>query len=407
MRRATGRFTVLVAICGLLALAGCTGKPSWKGGAKDNGSAATVTVQSPKDGATDVPASAELAFTATRATRTEVTLTDGNGTPVDGAMRPDHTSWLPGKALKYGTGYTAKITATDDKGRSGTTTVTFTTMAKPANLIRVSSQVGDDLVYGVGMPIVVNFGADVAKDQRANVERRLFVTAEPVQEGIWNWFNPHEVHFRPREYWQPNTKLTIRLAAGGLPLGGDRYGAADVNVHATIGDKIVMNVDNASKSMTVTKDDQVLKTMPVSLGKPASPSSSGNMVVMVKNQQEEFDSGTFGIPADSPGGYRTLVHFTQRLTWGGQYIHAAPWSVADQGHRNVSHGCTNLSMENAQWLFGLTHLGDPVIVRGTERQLDWGDGWTDWNVTWEQYVKGSALPHNPASAGPSPSAAPS
>ena len=50
---------------------------------------------------------------------------------------------------------------------------------------------------------------------------------------------------------------------------------------------------------------------------------------------------------------------------------------------------------------------DPVIVKGTERQLDWGDGWTDWNVTWEQFLKGSALPHNPVSAGPSPSVAPS
>ncbi|HEY2950094.1 MAG TPA: L,D-transpeptidase, partial [Micromonosporaceae bacterium] len=143
---------------------------------------------------------------------------------------------------------------------------------------------------------------------------------------------------------------------------------------------------------------------PVSLGKPASPSSSGNMVVMVKNPQEYFDSGTFGIPADSPGGYRTLVYWSQRLTWGGQFIHGAPWSVGDQGRRNVSHGCTNLSPTNAQWLFSITHIGDPVIVKGTERGLDWGDGWTDWNVSWEEYLKGSALPHDAArSPAPSPS----
>jgi lipoprotein-anchoring transpeptidase ErfK/SrfK len=278
--------------------------------------------------------------------------------------------------------------------------VGFTTMTRPANPVRVSSQVGDDLVYGVGMPLVVNFGADVARDQRANVERRLFVTTEPNQDGGWNWFNAREVHFRPREYWQAGTKLTIRLATGGLPLGGGRYGAADVNVHATIGSKVVLTVDNATKSLTVSKDDQVIKKMPVSLGKPSSPSSSGNMVIMVKNPWEWFDSSTYGVPADSGQGYRTKVYWPQRITWGGQYIHAAPWSVADQGRRNVSHGCTNLSMDNAQWLYNITHLGDPVVVRGTERPLQWGDGWSDWNVDWDQYQKGSALVR---AAGPSPS----
>jgi lipoprotein-anchoring transpeptidase ErfK/SrfK len=398
------RLAALVGLGALLVVAGCTSGPAKPGGtAKGNDSAATVDVKSPKDGASDAPASTEIVFTTAKAAKTAVSLADDKGTAVEGAMRPDNTSWLPAKALKYGTKYTAKITATDDKGKAATATVNFTTMAKPANLTRVSSQVGDNIVYGVGMPMVVIFGADVAKDQRANVERRMFVTSDPAQGGSWNWINGHEVHFRPQEFWKSGTKLAMRLATGGLPLGGGRYGAQDINVHASIGDKIVMNVDNASKSMTVSKNDEVLRTMPVSLGKPSSPSSSGTMVIMDKKDQDYFDSGTFGIPADSPGGYRTLVHWPERLTYGGQFIHAAPWSVADQGHRNVSHGCANISMENAQWLYGITHLGDPVIVKGTERGLDWGDGWTDWNVSWDQYLKGSAL-HD---ASPSPSAAPS
>jgi lipoprotein-anchoring transpeptidase ErfK/SrfK len=132
--------------------------------------------------------------------------------------------------------------------------------------------------------------------------------------------------------------------------------------------------------------------MPVSLGKPDSPSSSGNMIVMVKNEWEWFDSSTYGVPVDSTDGYRTKVYWPQRLTWGGQYIHAAPWSVDQQGRVNVSHGCTNLSTENAEWLWRQTHIGDPVIVKGTERGLDRGDGWTDWNMSWEEYLKGSALP---------------
>jgi hypothetical protein len=84
-----------------------------------------------------------------------------------------------------------------------------------------------------------------------------------------------------------------------------------------------------------------------------------------------------------------------RLTWGGEFLHAAPWSVNDQGVRNVSHGCVNMSTPNAEWLFNLANIGDPIIVRGTEVQLENGNGWTAWNLTWAQYVKGSALPVPP------------
>jgi lipoprotein-anchoring transpeptidase ErfK/SrfK len=142
----------------------------------------------------------------------------------------------------------------------------------------------------------------------------------------------------------------------------------------------------------VAEDDKVIRTIPVSLGKPSSPSSRGNMVIMTKHESEYFDSSTYGVPTNSPDGYRTKVYWTQRLTWDGQYIHAAPWSVADQGVRNVSHGCANISTANAEWLFHLTHIGDPVIIKGAEHPLEWANGWTDWNVSWEEYLSGSALP---------------
>jgi lipoprotein-anchoring transpeptidase ErfK/SrfK len=174
-----------------------------------------------------------------------------------------------------------------------------------------------------------------------------------------------------------------------------------------IGAKIILAADNATKQLTVTKDGQVLRTMPVSFGKHSTPSDSGNFIVMIKNDWEWFDSSTFGIPSDSAGGYRTKVYYTQRLTWDGKYIHSAPWSEGDQGKRNVSHGCTNVSAANAQWLYGVTQIGDPVTIQGTETHVDWQNGWTDWDRPWEEYVKGSAIPYVPAapttSASPSPS----
>ncbi|HEX5598612.1 MAG TPA: L,D-transpeptidase family protein, partial [Micromonosporaceae bacterium] len=104
-------------------------------------------------------------------------------------------------------------------------------------------------------------------------------------------------------------------------------------------------------------------------------------------------------------GYRVAVDHAQRLTWGGEFIHSAPWSVGDQGRRNVSHGCLNLSPANARWLFGLTKVGDPVTVRNTEVKLTAGNGWTAWDMSWDEYIKGSALPV-PPDLKPSPSSSP-
>ena len=161
-----------------------------------------------------------------------------------------------------------------------------------------------------------------------------------------------------------------------------------------------MEVDNATKHMTVTQDGQVVKTIPVSLGKPSTPSSSGTMVVIDKNADYTFDTRR-----EIEDGYVVDVKFAMRLTWGGEFIHAAPWSVRAQGNRNVSHGCVNMSTENAQWLFDQTQVGDPVTIKGTEVDLAWGNGWTDWDVPWEEYLKGSTLP-NGGIVAPPPTAQP-
>jgi lipoprotein-anchoring transpeptidase ErfK/SrfK len=380
LRRLTSLFLVS-ALVSALALAGCgDSAPTWKA---PKGPTDTVKVTTPADGAKDVSTATSIVYEASSA-ETAVTLQDAAGTAVTGAVVAG--AWVPDKQLKYATEYTATVTGGDAKA-----TVKFTTMAKPSSLIRTSSQIGDGQVVGVGMMMILSFGTEIPKDKRAGIEQRLFMSSDPPQEGSWNWYTSKEIHYRPKEYWQAGTRLALRAAVGGVSFGGKSYGEKDITVDATVGKKLVMEVDNATKQMTVTEDGVLLKTMPVSLGKPSNPSDSGNFIVMVKNEWEWFDSSTYGVPVDSPDGYRTKVQYPQRITWSGQYIHAAPWSVKDQGRRNVSHGCVNISLELAQWLYGVTHIGDPVIVKGTEGRVKYGDGWTDWELPFDEYKKGSAL----------------
>jgi lipoprotein-anchoring transpeptidase ErfK/SrfK len=408
-----------VAVLGVLALAACSPTPSATWYPADTHPSATAeeiptgaTIASPADEATGVPASTELTVAAHDARNIGIVLTDDdNGARVDGEMRADGSSWVPEQALKYGTPFTVRVTSVGLDGRPVTRTSTFTTMRTPSRTDHLDSQMGDGEQYGVGEPIVLNFDSSIPDSRRAAVQRRLFVQTTPPQEGAWNWFSDTELHYRPKTYWQTGTKISLRALFRGVPLGGGLYGENDVTVDASIVDHDVrIVVDDATKSLTVTQDGTVLKTMPASLGAAATPSSSGNMVVMTRAAEELFDSANDGIGPGQPGYYREVIADALRLTWGGQYIHSAPWSVAEQGNYDVSHGCTNLNPDNAQWLFNIVHVGDPVTVKNTGAPLEWGDGWTDWDRPFDEYVQDSAIPYTaPASTGPSasPSASPS
>ena len=388
--------TALLMVAFVLSLSACTGGKSGSSGAWHSPGTATADFTvTPAANAKDVPVSAEIGLKDNAGSLTDVKLTDAGGKAVDGDWRADKSSWVPAAPLKYSTTYTAAVTAKDKAGKTGTSTTTFTTMARPGNRMDAHLYMGDNVTYGQAMPVVVEFkNGGVAPANRATVERRMFVTSDPPQTGAWHWDSNIQAEYRPKDYWQPGTKLAVRLGLGGLPIGDGRYGAVDIVTKASIDTvRREIDVDNATKQLTAKQDGQVVKTFPVSLGKPAKPSFSGNMVIMERLDKTVFDSSTYGTPVNSPDGYRTDIQWAERLTWDGQFIHAAPWSVKQQGKTNVSHGCVNVSLDNGAWIYNWTKVGDPVTVKGTEKQLPVGDGFTAWTQSWDEFLKGSALPH--------------
>jgi lipoprotein-anchoring transpeptidase ErfK/SrfK len=346
----------------------------------------------PDKGKTNLPISTEVGLSVTNGKVTGVELKGPDGKAVRGELRDDNSSWVPSKPLKAKTTYTATVTANGDDGTTKTATTEFTTMAMPSKKTGTGLYLFDDHTYGVAMPVVAEFNPGIKKADRAAVQKRLFVKTDPPQPGAWSWTSSGtQAYYRAPQFWQPGTTLTVRLALGGLPTGGGRYGSQDRTATAKIGRDLEMKVDNATKQMTVIESGKTIRTMPVSLGKPSTPSSSGTMVVMDKATSTIFDT----TDTDGANGYKMTIAYAQRLTWSGQYIHSAPWSVSSQGHRNVSHGCVNLSPSNASWLFGQTLIGDPITVKGTGDKLVYGNGWTPWDISWDEFVKGSALPVSP------------
>lgn len=346
----------------------------------------------PAEGAAKQPVSAEISATdlADGSSLSAVTLATADGTAVEGKLRADGSSWVPSTPLEYGASYTATVTATTADGGTRAGRSTFTTMAKPKSKSMISSglYLFDDREYGVAMPVVAEFHPGIPEQDRAAVQRRMFVRTDPVQPGAWHWVNGNQAYYRAPEYWRPGTALSVRVALAGVPLSNGRYGNVDRVATVKIGRAFEMKVDNASKQMTVHEDGQVIRTLPVSLGKEKTPSSSGTMVIMEKKESTVFDTRD---EPDPDNRYVTEIDYAQRLTWNGEYIHAAPWSEHVQGRQNVSHGCVNISTAHARWLFSKTKIGDPITVVGTERQLTAGNGWTAWNLSWPEFVKGSAL----------------
>jgi lipoprotein-anchoring transpeptidase ErfK/SrfK len=354
-----------------------------------------VKITSPANGASGVAAGTAIAYSAPASAKTTVTLTAADGTAVAGRAGYDPSTWVPASTLAYGSSYTAKITSVGTDHQAATSTVTFTTMAKPSKQVAVRSFLGTNMVYGDAMPVILQFGRSIPVADRAAVQKRLSVTSSPAQVGAWSWINGHEIHFRPKAKWQPGTQLHIVANTGGIAVGDGYYARNGLTVDSSITKHPMSLVDDdATHTMTVRVDGKIVKKFPTSLGKASTPSSSGNLVMMTRRASQVFDSslGTGGTPVNEPGGYKELVKWVMQLTWDGQFIHAAPWSVKSQGHRDVSHGCTNVSTANAKWLYDNSLVGTPVQVEHTNRQVTDGDGWTDWNVSWATFIKGSALP---------------
>jgi lipoprotein-anchoring transpeptidase ErfK/SrfK len=348
---------------------------------------ATVHAEPALD-STDVAPTDPLRVDVADGTLSAVTVTDPAGAPVPGQLDPAGTAWTATGELAYGTAYAVQAVAVDGAGRSTTTAGTITTV-RPGNQTMPSVFPGGRSTVGVGQPVSVTFDEDVT--DRAAVEQRLHVTTTPPVAGSWSWIDDRTVHYRPEQYWPAHTHVAVDVDTYGLDVGDGVYGQASKHVAFDVGAKKVGVVDGHELVLRLYVDDQLVRSMPTSLGKASDPTPTGTYVVMQQSRKYTMRSATFGVPLDAPGGYETPVDYASRLSNSGIFVHAAPWSVAQQGHRNVSHGCLNVSTADAGWFFDTFGRGDVVQVTGAGGPLPEWDGFGDWNTSWADWTAASAL----------------
>jgi lipoprotein-anchoring transpeptidase ErfK/SrfK len=222
-------------------------------------------------------------------------------------------------------------------------------------------------MVGVAKPIIIDFPGRV--DDAGAAEQAIHISSDPPVPGKFYWVTPTQLRWRPLNFWPAHT--AVNIDAGGTKSS------------FRTGETLVAVADDATHQMTVTRDGAVEKTIPISMGMSAGghETPNGTYYVLDKKAKVVMDSSTYGVPVNSAWGYKVNVEDAVQFDNSGDFVHSAPWSVADQGKRNTTHGCINVSPSNAKWFFDNFGSGDPIIVKNSAGgSYTKNDGSNDWQM---------------------------
>jgi lipoprotein-anchoring transpeptidase ErfK/SrfK len=386
----------------LLFTTACSG-----GGEKDSGvtvgekadsTAPQVTIN-PGNGNTKARPEDGVIVTAAGGTLEQVSVTL-KGKTVSGEMAADKTKWKS-RTLVPGAKYQVTAVAKSPEGKATTVNATFATLKAANKLEIIDVTPSKNEKVGVGMPIQVVFNRAVG-DKKA-VEKALEVKSTKPATGAWYWMNDTTVVFRTKNghYWQPNQKVKLRAKLAGVKSGKRTYGMSDFTRSFRIGDSHITHISTKSKKAVVKKNGKKVRSWPISAGRGGRVvngvdtflTTSGIHLTMGKENPAIMTSEWMGVdPKDKKnGGYKEVIPFAVRISSSGEYVHAMAATVWAQGRRNVSHGCVNSPPKDAKWFYNFSYRGDPVIVTGSKRGLDWNNGWSYYEMSWSRWVKGGAL----------------
>ncbi|WP_432029198.1 L,D-transpeptidase [Streptomyces sp. 1222.5] len=398
-KRRGRRGLAMVAGALVLTLAACGGGGEDKAGpgdGKDKGatqqgkqSTAALSIV-PKSGATGVDTSGALKVAVAKGKLTEVTVKDAKGAKIDGTISGGGASWTPSTHLAAGTKYTVHAVAKDSEGRAAAEDSTFTTLT-PKNTFTGYFTPEDGSTVGVGMPFSIRFTRGITSPDA--VEKAIRIKTEPAVDVEGHWFGNDRLDFRPENYWKSGTKVTVDLDLDGVEGRDGVYGEQHKTVKFTIGRNQVSVVDAKKHTMKVTQDGKVVKTIPVTTGKPGYETWNGQMVMSEKLAVTRMNGETVGY-----GGEYDIkdVPHAIRLTTSGTFIHGNYWGGGAFGNYNASHGCVGLRDVRggydkgvpAAWFFNHSMVGDVVVVKKShDRTVDPANGLNGWNMSWADWKK--------------------
>ncbi|MFI5727095.1 L,D-transpeptidase [Streptomyces cyaneofuscatus] len=365
--------------------------------AAEDASEAQIAIK-PENGATNASINNAAQVSVTKGKLTEVVMTTADGKAVEGTLAADGSSWKPADQLERSTTYKIDATAEDAKGRKAHENSSFTTVS-PDNSFIGNFTPEDGSTVGVGMPVSINFNKAIT-DKKA-VQDGITVSSSSGQEVVGHWFNGQRLDFRPEDYWQGGSTVTLKLALDGVEGADGVFGVQQKTVTFKVGRNQVSTVDAKTKMMTVTRDGKTIKTIPISAGAPENPTYNGEMVISEKHKETRMNGATVGFTDDDGKGEYDIkdVPHAMRLSTSGTFIHGNYWGKGIFGQANTSHGCVGLAdVKGANdpsapgaWFYDNSMVGDVVIVKNSpDKTIKPDNGLNGWNMDWSQWKAGSA-----------------
>lgn len=362
-------------------------------------SAASITVApEPDSGSGRVSPDKPVVISASGGRLTDVTVSAPDGTVIAGQMAPDFSTWTAeANSLNYDSAYQVRAHAVDRLGVATAVTQTLMTL-KPSALLTVRkvnpsgiAPAGTKAAVGVGFPMKVTFSTSVKSDAaRRKVEQTMSVTinGKPA-DGGWRWDSDTVAYYRLPSYWPANSTIKLDTKLKGVNVSSGVWGDSNSTHAWTTGNAMISQVNLSTHELTVRKNGILIKTIPITGGKPGYETRSGIKVILSHEVSRRMDAATGGVEATDPEYYNLDVQYAMRVTVSGEFLHAAPWSVANQGKANVSHGCVGMSLADAKWLFDNSQIGDVVEFSGTSRKMEWNNGIDDWNMSFDRWLAGA------------------
>ncbi|WP_158884636.1 L,D-transpeptidase [Amycolatopsis anabasis] len=343
-------------------------------------------IAQPAAGAKDVAPGEPVKVSVTDGTIQTVTLTNAEGKQVQGQLTEDKRTWNTAEPLGYGKTYTWNGTAIGGDGQPVQLSGSFDTVT-PRKQLHGQLNVGDNQTYGIAMPIALTFPSKVT--DKAAVEKALTVETTPKTEGSWAWLEGDtSVHWRPKEYYKPETQVKVTAKLYGVKMGDGVYGKEDVSASFKIGRSQIVKGNTQTHRMQVIRDGQQVADYPVSYGLDSDPgrvTNSGTHIVMSKHATYSMSNPRYNYTDVN-------VPWAVRISNNGEFIHGLAASMWAQGKKNISHGCLNLSPKNAKEYYDGVLPGDPVEIEGSTQKLGPEDGdYADWTYSWEDWTAKSAL----------------
>jgi lipoprotein-anchoring transpeptidase ErfK/SrfK len=308
---------------------------------------------------------------------------------VPGILSDDGSRWSStGAPLEYSANYVITAEAADARGRVTSLDSKFSTL-EPEKFFTADVSPSEGEVVGVGEPIVVTFNKRV--ENKAEVEAAMTVRTSRSVLGAWAWRDDRTVQFRPKELWPGDMSVEVDLNLIGVQAKSGVFGKTSTKDSFSFRPSMVSVVDADAYTMDVFRGGELVKTLPVTAGKAGFETRSGTKVLITKERSRIMDAASGGTSEDNPEYYRVNAEYAMRMTYSGEFVHAAPWSVGSQGRANVSHGCVGMSTTDGEWWWNQNEIGDVVIVKNTSRtQIDDGNGITIWNAPWVEWLKKSS-----------------